>query len=193
DGWASDADALPSAVAPLGSRPITASEGAELFADVLSLGGVARVVVTPRDPSTPATPQPPPHPPEDSAPRAESAASDPSAARRASRPDLETAYVAPRDAVEESIAKVWESMLGITGVGIYDNFFELGGDWRTGMTVMTQVREKTGVPLPPVSLQEGPTVELLAQRLRAASEGLPESFERPLLPSSAVKPSGEDD
>jgi hypothetical protein len=59
---------------------------------------------------------------------------------------------------------------------------------------MTQVREKTGVPLPPVSLQEGPTVELLAQRLRAASEGLPDkSFDRPLAPSSAEKPSGEED
>ncbi|WP_425430130.1 SDR family oxidoreductase [Cystobacter ferrugineus] len=194
DGWTSDADVLPSTVAPLGSRPITAAEGAELFTDVLSLGGVNRVAVTPRDPFSPATPQPPPRPPEHNTPRAEPAASDPSAARRASRPPLETAYVAPRDAVEESIAKVWESMLGITGVGIYDNFFELGGDWRTGMTVMTQVREKTGVPLPPVSLQEGPTVELLARRLRAASEGLPDtSFDRPLVPSSAVKPSGEDD
>ncbi|EPX57294.1 hypothetical protein D187_007048 [Cystobacter fuscus DSM 2262] len=195
DGWASDdADALHSTVAPLGSRPITAAEGAELFTGVLSLGDVARVAVTPRAPSAPATAQPPPSPPEQGTHRAEPAAFDPSAARKASRPDLDTAYVAPRDEVEESIAKVWESMLGITGVGIYDNFFELGGDWRTGMTVMTQVREKTGVPLPPVSLQEGPTVELLAQRLRAASEGLPDkSFDRPLVPSSAVKPSGEDD
>jgi NAD(P)-dependent dehydrogenase (short-subunit alcohol dehydrogenase family) len=194
DGWASDVNALPSTVAPLGSRPITAAEGAELFTGVLSLGGVARVAVTPREPSAPATPQPPPRPPEDSTPRAEPTASDPSTPRRSSRPALETAYVAPRDAVEESIAKVWESMLGITGVGIYDNFFELGGDWRTGVTVMTQVREKTGVPLPPVSLQEGPTVELLARRLRAASEGLPDtSFDRPVVPSSAVKPSGEDD
>ncbi|WNG18104.1 SDR family oxidoreductase [Cystobacter fuscus] len=194
DGWAGDADAFASTVGPLGSRPITAAEGAELFTGVLSLGGVARVAVTPRDPSASATPQPPPRPPEHGTPRAEPAASDPSTARKASRPALETAYVAPRDAVEESIAKVWESMLGITGVGIYDNFFELGGDWRTGMTVMTQVREKTGVPLPPVSLQEGPTVELLAQRLRAASEGLPDkSFDRPLVPSSTVKPSGEED
>ncbi|WP_198316149.1 SDR family NAD(P)-dependent oxidoreductase [Cystobacter fuscus] len=193
DGWAHDADALPSTVPPLGSRPITAAEGAELFTGVLSLDGVARVAVTPRGPSAPAMPQPPPRPPEHGTPRAEPAASDPSVARKASRPALETAYVAPRDAVEESIAKVWESMLGITGVGIYDNFFELGGDWRTGMTVMTQVREKTGIPLPPVCLQEGPTVELLAQRLRAASEGLPDtSFDRPVVPSSAVKPSGEE-
>jgi phthiocerol/phenolphthiocerol synthesis type-I polyketide synthase E len=194
EGWARETDANRSTVAPLGPRPITATEGAELFTDVLSLGAVAQVIVSPRSPSAPAAPPPPPRPPEGGSPPAEPIAPGPSTGPMSSRPALDTTYVAPRDAVEESIAKLWESMLGITGVGIYDNFFDLGGDWRTGVTVMSQVNERMGVSIPPVSLQEGPTVELLARRLRAASEGLPDtSFDRrPKAPAPAKRSDEEE-
>jgi phthiocerol/phenolphthiocerol synthesis type-I polyketide synthase E len=192
DGWVRSADEGPS-VPFLGARPITPAEGAELFTELLALRGVAQVTASPRGPAVLPPPPPPPRPPERDAPPAEPPPPAPSTGKEPARPPLETTYAAPRDAVEESIVKLWESMLGITGVGIYDNFFELGGDWRTGVKVMTQVREQMGVPLPPVSLQEGPTVEMLARRLRAASEGLPDpSFDDPKDPA-AKKPSGEED
>lgn len=192
DGWVQSTDEAPS-VPALGARPITPAEGAELFAELLSLKGVVQVTASPRGPVARPELPPPPRPPEQEAPPAELPPPAPDPEAEPSRPELETTYAAPRDAVEESIVKLWESMLGITGVGIYDNFFELGGDWRTGVKVMTQVREQTGVPLPPVSLQEGPTVEMLARRLRAASEGLPDtSFEDAQGPG-AKKPPGEED
>lgn len=36
-------------------------------------------------------------------------------------------YVAPRNAMEQKLAKLWEDVLGIKKVGLDDNFFELGG------------------------------------------------------------------
>jgi len=44
-----------------------------------------------------------------------------------SRPELEKAYVPPRMKFEETLAKMWQEILGIEQIGIYDNFFELGG------------------------------------------------------------------
>ncbi|WP_152381478.1 non-ribosomal peptide synthetase [Paenibacillus brasilensis] len=39
-----------------------------------------------------------------------------------------TAYAAPRNTVEEIIVAVWQTVLGVTRVGVFDNFFDLGGD-----------------------------------------------------------------
>jgi aryl carrier-like protein len=87
----------------------------------------------------------------------------------APRPALQNAYVAPRDELEESVAKLWESMLGITQVGVHDNFFELGGNSLVGIKLIARVREQFGVPVPAVTLYEGPTVEALAKLLKAAT------------------------
>ncbi len=43
-----------------------------------------------------------------------------------SRPDMETGYVGPRNAIEEQLAVIWRDVLGVRKVGIHDNFFELG-------------------------------------------------------------------
>jgi amino acid adenylation domain-containing protein len=37
------------------------------------------------------------------------------------------AYVAPRTAVEETLAAIWREILGLERVGVHDNFFALGG------------------------------------------------------------------
>ncbi|WP_265445529.1 non-ribosomal peptide synthetase [Acetivibrio straminisolvens] len=44
------------------------------------------------------------------------------------RPELSTEYEAPSNEIEERIAEIWQSILGIEPVGIKDNFFELGGE-----------------------------------------------------------------
>jgi len=36
--------------------------------------------------------------------------------------------VAPRTAVEEAVASIWQELLGVTAVGIHDNFFDCWGD-----------------------------------------------------------------
>ncbi|RIE04951.1 hypothetical protein D3H35_03170 [Cohnella faecalis] len=39
-----------------------------------------------------------------------------------------TVYEAPRNALEETLANIWQGVLGVSAIGIADNFFELGGD-----------------------------------------------------------------
>ncbi|MEW2390540.1 beta-ketoacyl synthase N-terminal-like domain-containing protein [Streptomyces venezuelae] len=46
---------------------------------------------------------------------------------RYDRPELPTAYTAPRTPLEETVAEVWQDVMGVTPVGAHDNFFDLGG------------------------------------------------------------------
>src|SRR5205814_8075682 len=39
----------------------------------------------------------------------------------------EAVYVAPRDAIELHLARLWSKVLALERVGIHDNFFDLGG------------------------------------------------------------------
>jgi amino acid adenylation domain-containing protein len=38
-----------------------------------------------------------------------------------------TAYVLPRNAIEEKLALIWQEVLGLDSIGVKDNFFNLGG------------------------------------------------------------------
>src|SRR5260370_383829 len=44
------------------------------------------------------------------------------------QPDDGSAYVAPRNELEETLAQIWAEILCIERVGVNDNFFDLGGD-----------------------------------------------------------------
>jgi acyl carrier protein len=74
----------------------------------------------------------------------------------------EEGYVAPRDPVEEAIAAIWTSVLGIEHVGVHDSFFEVGGHSLAATQVVSRVREALRVELPLRRLFETPTIEGLA-------------------------------
>jgi non-ribosomal peptide synthase protein (TIGR01720 family) len=77
------------------------------------------------------------------------------------RPELHTAYVAPRNEIERSIAQIWQSVLGIESVGIYDNFFELGGDSVLAIQVIAKF-SVIGVQITPAQLFQYQTIAELA-------------------------------
>lgn len=79
-----------------------------------------------------------------------------------SRPNLDNAYVAPRNEVEQTIANIWQELLGIEQVGIHDNFFELGGDSVLGIQVSARAA-KAGYRLAPQQLFEHQTIAELAE------------------------------
>ena len=81
------------------------------------------------------------------------------------RPVLETAYVAPRTRVEETLAAVWRDVLGLERVGRRDNFFTLGGDSLLLVEVHARLRERFEA-LSIVDLFEHPTLDALARFLR---------------------------
>ena len=68
------------------------------------------------------------------------------------RPNLGNDYVAPRTRVEQSVANIWQQLLGIECLGIYDNFFELGGHSLLATQVISQLRKSFPVDLPLRSL-----------------------------------------
>jgi len=84
------------------------------------------------------------------------------------RPELADIFVAPRTPMEEKLAAIWESVLGISGIGIHDNFFELGGHSLLATRVVSRIRKATQLDLPLRLIFDAPTVAGLADRIDAA-------------------------
>jgi amino acid adenylation domain-containing protein len=78
----------------------------------------------------------------------------------------ESIYVAPGDETEETLATLWQEVLGLDRVGIHDNFFTLGGHSLVATQVISRIREMYGVDLPLRRLFETPTIAQIAQRVR---------------------------
>lgn len=78
-----------------------------------------------------------------------------------------TAYVAPRTPLEESVARVWQEVLGIPQIGIDDDFFQLGGTSILITAVIRRLNEAFKVDLSALNLLESPTVAGLAGCIEA--------------------------
>ncbi|MGD2085538.1 MAG: SDR family oxidoreductase [Candidatus Aminicenantes bacterium] len=79
------------------------------------------------------------------------------------RPELSTAYEAPADETEKTLAAVWENFFGFKPVGINDDFFELGGDSLQVMTVSSHIQTALGIQIPLQVFFENPTIKKLGQ------------------------------
>jgi non-ribosomal peptide synthase protein (TIGR01720 family) len=78
------------------------------------------------------------------------------------RPYLQNSYVAPRNEIEQTIAKIWQEILGIEQVGIEDNFLELGGDSLLSIQITARAN-KEGLRFTNQHLFEYPTIAQLAE------------------------------
>jgi len=85
------------------------------------------------------------------------------------KPEIEdtvtTKFVPPCTPVEEQLASIWASVIGIEQVGLYDNFFELGGHSLLATQVISRIRQVFEVELPLRALFEAPTVAQLGDRI----------------------------
>ena len=71
--------------------------------------------------------------------------------------------MAPRNPIEETIAGIWQKILGLKSVGVEDNFFDLGGHSLLATQVMSRVRDAFDVrSLPLRRIFETPTIAGLA-------------------------------
>jgi len=80
--------------------------------------------------------------------------------------------VAPRGALEATIAQLWSEVLG-GEVGVEDDFFELGGNSLIAVQLIALMRKEIGVRLPIRSLFEEPTVAGLASLVEQLAENEP--------------------
>ena len=98
-----------------------------------------------------------------------------------SRPDVVTAYVAPRSEVECELASIWSQVLGLPTVGIHDDFFSLGGHSLLATRVKARIMSSMKVDIPLPRLFEAPTIVELASIVEAArSQGLTRSVTPPM-------------
>jgi len=86
---------------------------------------------------------------------------------RHARPDVQTAYVAPRNELERTLADIWQETLGIEQLGVHDNFFELGGDSVVGIQMIARFK-RAGYQLSPLQLFQNQTIAELAVALGSA-------------------------
>ncbi len=72
-------------------------------------------------------------------------------------------FVAPVGELEETIAKVWEKVIGVKSVGRNDNFLELGGHSVSAIQAVSKLKNEYDINLPLKELFEHPTVKKLAE------------------------------
>ncbi|MBF8740921.1 non-ribosomal peptide synthetase [Pseudomonas guariconensis] len=77
------------------------------------------------------------------------------------------AYLAPRDALEQTLAGIWADVLKAERVGVRDNFFELGGHSLLATQIASRVQKQLQLNVPLRAMFECSTVEALADYVRA--------------------------
>jgi amino acid adenylation domain-containing protein/non-ribosomal peptide synthase protein (TIGR01720 family) len=80
---------------------------------------------------------------------------------------VETAYVAPSNELEESIAQVWRTVLQLDQVGMNDNFFDLGGHSLLLVELNQRLQLSLARDISLMAMFEHPTVAALARHLAA--------------------------
>ena len=70
--------------------------------------------------------------------------------------------VAPKNALQRHILRLWEEILEISPIGITENFFMLGGHSLTATIFVSRLRSEIGIDIPLSTVFNHPTVEALA-------------------------------
>jgi acetoacetyl-CoA synthetase len=71
------------------------------------------------------------------------------------------------DNLESLLTGLWEELLGFSPIGLQDDFFQLGGNSLHASRLAAKIRTLTGRDLPLESFLYAPTIERLAQLMRA--------------------------
>lgn len=87
------------------------------------------------------------------------------------------AYIAPRTVVEEVVASMWASVLGVQQISLHDDFFALGGHSLKAARLIVRIRKTFHIDVPIRVLFEMPTIAMLAAYL-VAHEAKPGQTEK---------------
>jgi len=77
------------------------------------------------------------------------------------RPQMDTVFVAAQSDNEIVLTRVWEQVLGISGIGVRDNYFDLGGDSIAAVQIIARAH-RYGLPITMNQLADELTIENLA-------------------------------
>jgi hypothetical protein len=101
----------------------------------------------------------------------------------ATQRDLETDFVPPRTALEETLAGIWCEVLPPAKIGVRDEFFALGGHSLLATRVVSRVNRELDLCITLRDLFEAPTIAGLAQRILAARQAGARSSLPPIRPA----------
>jgi acyl transferase domain-containing protein len=172
EGWRFETENITGAGAGVAELGLTADEGCDAFLRILATVDCDRIVVSTGNLTqrihqwidlTPAVDTPI------------------AASTRHARPATLGAYVAPDNATEEEVARLWQRLLGIDGISIHDSFFELGGNSLLLTQLLAQLRKTFRLELSLTSLFERPTIAdtaTLIEATRAQRDTLATSEDR---------------
>ncbi|MEM8718478.1 MAG: amino acid adenylation domain-containing protein [Cyanobacteria bacterium P01_G01_bin.39] len=79
---------------------------------------------------------------------------------------IKTAFIAPRNDLEQKIATIWQEVLQLEKVSVNDNFFELGGNSLSATRVNSKLAEALSIEIPLRTMFEKPTISTIAQRIQ---------------------------
>ncbi|WP_033404620.1 non-ribosomal peptide synthetase, partial [Paenibacillus fonticola] len=91
-------------------------------------------------------------------------------------------YIAARTPVEETLVSIWETVLGVSPIGIQDNFFDLGGHSLRATTLVAMIHRELGAEIPLRTVFQEPTIAQMARMIEGR-----DSFVYAMIPT--VKPS----
>lgn len=154
------------------SQGIRAEEGAEAFARAVALGQ-SQIIVSSLD--LPALVR--------QTAEAEAAKTE---GQSFDRPDLATAYLAPRNDIERTLVGFWQELLGVGQVGVEDSFFDLGGHSLIAVRLFAMVKKAYRVDFPISILFEAPTIAACAA-LIAEQVGHADDAEAPAKPAAPAR------
>jgi acyl transferase domain-containing protein/thioesterase domain-containing protein len=89
------------------------------------------------------------------------------------RPAGAPEYVAPSNAAERVLAKIWSDLLGYQSIGVQDNFFDMGGNSLLGVRLFAAIRKRFSMSLPLATLFEAQTIADLARLLADPEQDQP--------------------
>ncbi len=92
--------------------------------------------------------------------------------------------VAPRNALESELVKIWEEILQVCPLGVTDNFFDLNGHSLLALRLFQRIKATWGKNLPLSTLFQAPTIERLAEILKQ------DAWSPPSSSLVAIKPAG---
>jgi amino acid adenylation domain-containing protein len=102
------------------------------------------------------------------------------------RPEAAGAFAPRRTTLEESLAAIWEEVLGVERVSPHDNFFDLGGHSLLAMRLVAKMSATLGQQISVKALFTHPTLAALVEALR------PQEVTAELVKEAAPASLGED-
>ncbi len=84
----------------------------------------------------------------------------------------ESDFMPPRDDLEQTLASVWEDVLGIAPVSVRDGFFQIGGHSLLAVRLMARIENVLGLRLTLSTILVADTIERMAKSIREHQQPL---------------------